>query len=110
MAHDANENTPRIHTHLGRWCVIGAILLLFLGVITYTIEYFEAQEYVKSLCYVRTSRTGSSVCRGKRYYICYFPIWEVEYGKQNETIMERHRILRDYWDAYRRKEQFQVNN
>ncbi len=113
MAHDdANESRSRINTYVGRLWVLCTVLFLFLGMITYIKDHFEEREYAKSSCYVRTSRIGSGKCQGKRYYICYFPVWEIEYGvngKENGTIMERRDAVRaTHGDASERREQFQV--
>jgi hypothetical protein len=108
-----NDNTSRTISISTRVCVCCGIFFMCLGIGIYIKEHFEQREYVETSCYVRKSRIGSFLCRRPHYYICYYPVWEVEYssnGTRNATITERQENVREtYLVASDRRESFLVS-
>jgi len=114
MIPSVNDNilrTSRISTGI---CVFCGIFFMCLGIGIYIKERFEQREYVETLCYVRTSRIESFLCNQQRFFICYYPVWEIEYHnnrKRNTTITEkRENVPTSYSSAFNRKEKFQVRS
>jgi hypothetical protein len=113
MIQNENEYVSRISGISIRLCIFCSILFLCLGTGIYIIEHLEEREYAETSCYVRTSGVESFLCSRRRYYICYYPVWEVEYnnnGTKDATITERRKdMLETYSVASNRREQFQVS-
>ncbi len=113
MAQNTNENRSRTSSNFSWLCVCCVMLFLCLSIGTYIKERFEEKEFVKTSCYVRTSRVESYICRRIPDRICYFPIWEVEYSgniTENATIIENSNYRRNsYSITSALKEHFQVS-